>query len=288
MTTDKNRLSQASGSADQPLQPAGPVKLSVVILTLNEEANIRRCIESVHGLADEIVVVDSYSSDQTEVICRQYKVRFIQHPFEGFIEQKNWAIGQARHDHVLSLEGDEALSSPLQQSIQAVKANWTHDAYFFNRLTRYCGQWIRHTGWYPDKKLRLWNKRLGFFGGSNPHDRFILHEGASKRFLKGDLLHYAFSTISEHMALVNWYSDIKADNLYAAGRRGSWINILINPVWKFLRDYVVKLGFLDGFYGLVICVISAQAKFLKYAKLREKVRQKECIDIHSNSGSCLK
>ena len=253
---------------------AGPVKLSVVILTLNEEANIRRCIESAAGLADEIVVVDSFSTDRTEAICRQFNARFIQHPFDGFIEQKNWAIAQARHDHVLSLEGDEALSPLLQQSIQTVIANWTHDAYFFNRFTQYCGQWIRHTGWYPDKKLRLWDKRMGHFGGSNPHDRFILNEGATKRFLKGDLLHYAFSSISEHMALVNRYSEIKAANLFAAGKKATWANLLINPVWKFLRDYFFKLGFLDGFYGFVICVIGAQANFLKYVKLRDKVRRK--------------
>jgi glycosyltransferase involved in cell wall biosynthesis len=274
MTSDKNRTAPASGPANRPMPPAGPVALSVVILTLNEEANIRRCIESVTGIADEIVVVDSFSTDRTEAICRQFNVRFIQHRFEGFIEQKNWAIDQARCDHVLSLEGDEALSPALHQSIKAAKANWTHDAFYFNRLSRYCGQWIRHSGWYPDQKLRLWNKRIGRFGGRNPHDRFILNEGATKRFLKGDLLHYAFSSISEHMALANRYSDIKAANLYASGKQGSWGNVLVNPAWKFMRDYFFKLGLLDGFYGLVICAIGAQANFLKYVKLMEKKRRR--------------
>ena len=278
MTPEAKRSGQTQGSFDRPGPTTEPVKISVVILTLNEEANIRRCIESVAGLADEVVVVDSYSTDRTEAICRQLKVRFIQHPFEGFIEQKNWAIGQARHDHVLSLEGDEALSAPLRRSIMAVKANWTHDAYYFNRLSCYCGRWIRHAGWYPDKKLRLWNRRMGHFGGKNAHDRFILAGAATKRFLEGDLRHYAFASISEHMALANRYSDIKAANLYAAGKRGSWANLLVNPVWKFMRDYFIKLGFLDGFYGLVICAIGAQANFLKYAKLREKVRSKAAID----------
>lgn len=281
MVSEGNRMSQESGLESRP-RPSGPVPLSVVILTLNEESNIGRCIESVANLADEVVVVDSFSTDRTEQICRQHDVRFIQHPFEGFIEQKNWAIAQARYEHVLSLEGDEALSPELQQSVLAVKANWTHDAYYFNRLTRYCGQWIRHSGWYPDKKLRLWNKGLGQFGGSNPHDHFILSKGATKRFLKGDLLHYAFASISEHMALANHYSDIKATNLYASGKQGSWANIFFNPIWKFLRDFLFKLGFLDGFYGLVICAIGAQANYLKYVKLKEKVLRKAIAGENSD------
>ena len=125
------------------------VSISAVIITLNEERNIGRCLDSLQGVADEIVVVDSYSSDRTEEICRSHGARFIQHRFAGHIEQKNWAILQASHPYVLSLDADEALSYELTSSILEVKGNWTHDAYYFNRLTSYCGKWIRHTTWYP-------------------------------------------------------------------------------------------------------------------------------------------
>ena len=137
------------------------VSLSAVIITYNEEKNIERCLLSLKGVVDEIVVVDSFSQDRTEAICAQYGVKFIQHAFEGHIQQKNWAITQASSPYVLSLDADEALSDELRQSILEAKNNWTAQGYFFNRLNNYCGQWIRHSGWYPDRKLRLWDARLG-------------------------------------------------------------------------------------------------------------------------------
>jgi len=136
-------------------------KLSVVIITLNEEKNIGRCLESVKDIADEIVIVDSFSTDRTEEICLRYNARFIKHEFVGHIEQKNWAIEQASYLHVLSLDADEELSERLKKSILEVKGNWKHDGYYFNRLTNYCGKWIRHTSWYPARKLRLWDRSKG-------------------------------------------------------------------------------------------------------------------------------
>ena len=126
-------------------------KLSVVIITLNEQKNIGRCLESVKDISDDIVIVDSYSTDDTEKICRQYGVRFIQHPFEGHIEQKNWAITQAKYPHILSLDADELLSDRLKRSIREVKENWVYDGYYFNRLTNYCGKWISYSCWYPSR-----------------------------------------------------------------------------------------------------------------------------------------
>ena len=137
------------------------VKLSVVIITFNEERDIERCLKSVETVADEIVVVDSYSTDRTEEICKIYKARFIQHSFAGHIEQKNWAIGQASHPHILSLDSDEALDETLRQSILNAKENWQGAGYTMNRMTNYCGKWIRHCGWYPDQKLRLWESNKG-------------------------------------------------------------------------------------------------------------------------------
>ena len=146
------------------------IKLSAVIITLNEEKNIARCLDSLQGVADEIVVIDSFSTDDTEKICSAYGVRFIQHPFDGYIEQKNYGIQQAVYTHILSLDADEALSDELKQSIGHFKMHWHADGYSLNRLTNYCGHWIYHCGWYPDTKLRLWDKRYGQWAGENGMD----------------------------------------------------------------------------------------------------------------------
>jgi glycosyltransferase involved in cell wall biosynthesis len=244
------------------------VKISVVIITYNEQKNIGRCLDSVQGIADEIVVVDSYSTDNTEKICRERGVRFIQHVFRSHIEQKNWAVNQAIYPHILSLDADEALSEELKASIMEVKNNWQCDGYYFNRLTNYCGKWIRHTTWYPSRKLRLWDSRKGHWGGINPHDKYILDKGSTKKFLKGDLLHYSYYHISEHVEQLNRFSSIQAAAYYERGRKTSYIGTLGHTAWRFFKEYILRLGFLDGYYGLVISKNSAHETFLKYSKLR--------------------
>lgn len=244
------------------------IKLSVVIITYNEEKNIGRCLKSVQNIADEIVVVDSFSTDKTEAICREAGARFIQHPFAGHIEQKNYAISQASWSHILSLDADEALTEKLEQQILQIKANWQYDGYYINRLTNYCGHWVRYCGWYPDRKLRLWDSRKGEWGGVNPHDKFIMQKGATIGHINADLLHYSFYTIEQHVRQVNLFSGIAARALFDKRKKVTVAYILISPVAKFFRDFFLKRGFMDGYYGLVICVVSSYAKFLKYAKLR--------------------
>ena len=251
------------------------IKLSVVIITYNEEKNIGRCLNSVRNIADEIIVVDSFSTDSTEAICREAGTRFIQHPFEGHIEQKNYAIGQASWPHILSLDADEALTGALEQEILNIKSNWKSDGYYINRLTNYCGHWVRYCGWYPDQKLRLWDSRKGEWGGVNPHDKFIMQKGASTGHINADLLHYSFYTIEQHVRLVNFFSEFAAKTLFDKGKNVSLAYILISPVAKFFRDFFLKRGFMDGYYGLVLCVISSYAKFLKYAKLRSMWLQRK-------------
>jgi len=251
------------------------VSICAVILTFNEEANIDRCINSIRDLVDEILVVDSFSTDKTGQICKKLGARFVQHQFEGFIEQKNWGISLATHTYILSIEGDEALSDELRESIRWVKHHWSHDVYDFNRLTRYCGKWITHSGWYPEPKLRLFDRRKGRFGGSNPHDTFILKPGAKKHHLKGNLLHFGFNSISEHMDQTNKYSDIKAMSAYEKGRQSNWFKIVFNPSFRFFRNYFLRLGFLDGFYGFVVCSITAYSNFLKYTKLMQLELEKK-------------
>ena len=244
-------------------------QLSVVIITYNEERNIARCIDSVSGVADDIVVVDSFSKDKTKDIAESKGARVVLHEFAGHIEQKNWAITQAKFPFILSLDADEALSEELQKSILQAKNNKQHDGYTMNRLTNYCGKWVRHCGWYPDNKLRLWDSTKGKWGGINPHDKYEMNAGSSIIQLKGDILHYSYYTLTDHINQVNKFTDISANALFNMGKRASLLKIKLSPVIKFTRDYFLKLGFLDGYTGFVISRISAHAAFLKYAKLRQ-------------------
>lgn len=251
------------------------IKISAVIITYNEEQNIRRCLESVKDIADEIVVVDSYSTDRTETICREMGTVFVQHKFEGHIEQKNYALDQAGYDYILSLDADEALSDLLRASVLSVKNNWQGDGYSFNRLTSYCGKWIRRCGWYPDTKIRLWSKKMGRWGGTNPHDRLIVEDGSMIQHLKGDLLHYSYHSIRQQVEQINSFSELAAQAAYAKGKKSFFItDILLDPVFTFLKMYILQRGFLDGYYGFVISVNSSFGKFLKYIKLREMHKQK--------------
>ncbi len=250
------------------------IKLSVVIITFNEERNIGRCLDSVMTVADDIVVVDSFSSDKTKEICISKNVRFVSHPFEGHIEQKNYAVTQALHPHILSIDADEALSSELIKSVLEVKNNWKCDAYWISRLTNYCGQWIKHCGWYPDKKLRLWDSRKGLWGGTNPHDKYELQAGTTEGALRGDILHYSYYSISDHIKQVNYFTDISSKALYSQGVTTNIFEIVFAPLVKFIKDYIIRLGFLDGLFGFVISIISAHATFLKYLKLKSYYLEK--------------
>lgn len=246
------------------------IPLSVAIITFNEEKNVGRCIDSVKNIADDIVVVDSFSTDKTRNICLEKGVRFLTHKFEGHIEQKNYAITQTIYPHVLSLDADEALDDTLKASIIEVKKNWKSDGYEINRLTNYCGKWIHHCGWYPDTKLRLWDSRKGAWGGVNPHDKFIMGDlTATTTFLEGNILHYSYYTIEEHLHQADKFSAIAANALFKKGDKANYILILTKTIAKFIRNYIFKLGFLEGYYGLVICSITAKETFMKYNKLRK-------------------
>ena len=243
------------------------IKLTVAIITYNEEKNIGRCISSVQSIADEILVLDSFSTDSTQEICRQLGVRFIQNKFVGFIEQKNFALDLATYDYVLSLDADEALSPELLEEIKNVKNNFIYDGYRFNRLTNYAGQWIYHCGWYPDSKLRLIKKNQAKWQGINPHDILKMDKNASEGFLKGNLYHYSYESITSHIFQTNKFTTIAAHAAYEKGIRSSLFKIISRPILKFLRDYFFKLGLLDGRYGFIICCINSLSALLKYSKL---------------------
>ena len=243
--------------------------VSVVIITFNEEKNIGRCLESVKDIADEIVVVDSFSTDATRSICASYGVKFIEHPFAGHIEQKNYALSCASNDYVLSLDADECLTDELRKSILAEKqSGFTYDSYRMNRLSSFCGQWIKHGAWYPDRKVRLIDRKKGKWGGINPHDKIVMNEeGASLKQLKGDMLHYTYESIEEIMAQTNKFTTIQAKAMFERGKRSNFIKIVINPFVAFFSHYIIKRGFLDGYNGFIIARYASHANLAKYAKL---------------------
>jgi glycosyltransferase involved in cell wall biosynthesis len=255
-------------------------EISVVIITWNEEKGIGRCLKSVKDIADEIIVIDSFSTDRTGDICGQYGARFIQHAFAGHIEQKNYALDQAFFNHVLCLDADEELSPAMRTSVMEAKNKWTHDAYSFNRLTWYCGKWIRHSTWYPSRKVRLADRRKVRWEGINPHDCLKTVPGATQKHLKGDLLHYSYESVEEHSDKVSRYAALAAQAYYHAGVRSGPVKMIIHPAWRFLRDYLLELGFLDGRQGFTIARLSAKETLYKYRNIRKLFREGN----HSTSG----
>jgi glycosyltransferase involved in cell wall biosynthesis len=220
--------------------------ISAVIIAYNEEKYIGQCLTSLKGVADEIIVVDSHSTDATEKICAEYNVRFVKHPFEGYVEQKNFALTLAVNDFVLSLDADEALSYEMKQSILEVKDNPLFDGYVFNRFQNYCGKWLRFSRSYPDRQLRLFFRNRGKWEGPNPHDKFILNPGSKIKWLKGDLLHWNFANIEEHIDKMNRFTTIAAKEYFRAGKKAGPLTGTIHMIWSFTRSYFLRLGFLDG------------------------------------------
>lgn len=243
------------------------IKLSAVIITLNEEKNIGRCLESLKAVADEIVVVDSLSSDKTKEICESYNVRFVEQKFLGYVEQKNFALREAKFDYVLSLDADEALDEELQKQILLIKDNFQYDGYEFNRLTGYNGFWVRHCGWYPDTKLRIVKKDKAVWVGNNPHDALTVKGSVGK--ISGDLLHYSYDSISAHILQTNKFSTIEAHSLFVKGKRATILKLITRPPMQFFKDYILRKGFLDGRYGFIICFVNSLYVLLKYAKMMD-------------------
>jgi glycosyltransferase involved in cell wall biosynthesis len=243
------------------------IKISVVIITLNEEGNIARCLESVRHVADEILVVDSLSTDRTKDICGIYGARFVEQKFLGYVEQKNFALKLATYDYVLSLDADEALDEKLQKEILKLKTGLIYDGYEFNRLTAYNGFWVRHCGWYPDTKLRLVKKNLALWVGNNPHDALTINGTVGK--LEGDLHHYSYSSISAHILQTNKFSTIEAASLISKGKRATLWKLFTRPPIQFFKDYILHRGILDGRYGFIICFVNSLYVLLKYAKMMD-------------------
>lgn len=240
--------------------------ISATIITFNEERNLPRAIESLR-CCDEIVVVDSGSTDRTVEIAERYGARVLEANWRGYAGQKNYASDQARHDWILSLDADEALSEDLEGEIWALKKNGSpYDAYTVPRLAQYLGKWILHSGWYPDRKVRLFDRRKARWVGDYVHES-VISDGRVGA-LQGNLLHYTCQSLSEHMRTMNGYTTLAAEELVARGQKVTYGDLLLNPPWTFFRTYVLKRGFQDGVEGLAIAYMASLYTFLKYAKAR--------------------
>jgi glycosyltransferase involved in cell wall biosynthesis len=245
------------------------VKLSVVIITFNEAENIEDCLKSVQKVADEIIVVDSGSTDQTIAICHRYGAVIIQNRFEGHIQQKNFAMNKASNDVILSLDADERLDDMLTNEVLRIKEDWANHAYIVNRLNNYCGKFIRFGEWNPDYKIRVWDRRYGSWGGENPHDKVILTANAKPITLKGRLLHFTYRSPSAHFLQMQKFSEIAAAESHKRGKRSIFIvHQVLYPWFIFMKVYFLKLGFLDGYEGFILAVHAAYYRFLKYTKLK--------------------
>jgi glycosyltransferase involved in cell wall biosynthesis len=243
-------------------------QLSVVIITFNEEHNIGRCIDSVKMIADEIIVLDSYSTDQTVSIARDKGALVSQDAFSGYVTQKNKALALASNDFVLSLDADEALSEELSHSIISMKSNFVQPAYKMNRRAFYCGRFITHGTWYPEPKIRLFNRKYARWGGLDPHDRVLLDRGIKPHKINGDILHYICDTVEQHRKRSDNFSSIAAESMHRAGRTTNWLKIIGSPTWFFIADYLIRGGFLSGWRGWRIATNQMRYHFLKYLKLR--------------------
>jgi len=242
------------------------MKISATIITENEERSLPRAIESLR-CCDEIVVVDCGSTDRTVAIARQLGARVIETEWRGYAAQKNFAAEQARYDWIFSLDADEALSEALEAELwQLKKSGPACDAYTVPRLAQYLGRWILHSGWYPDRKVRLYDRRKGRWVGEYVHERVEIRGRVGH--LQANLLHFTCNSLSEHLRRLDRYTTLAAQELVARGVKASWPHLLVAPAWTFVRTYLLRLGFLDGFEGLTIAHMAAAYTYLKYAKAR--------------------
>jgi len=239
--------------------------ISTIVVCYNEERNIVRCLESCRSFSDEIIVVDSHSTDRTVELARPLATRVITHDWLGYGLQKQLALSHATRDWVFSIDADEAVSPELQVEIPSL--DFAHDGYWMPRRTFYLGRWIRHSGWYPGYILRLFRRDRGRFTDEPLHEHVVV-EGRTRR-LSSDLLHYSYRSVSHHLQKMNDFTTLAARKMHDQGRRAHLRQMTVTPVLEFGKVYVLRRGFLDGFAGLVIALLHAYYVFLKYAKLWE-------------------
>lgn len=245
-----------------------PTKVSAIIITLNEERNIERVLSSITSIADEIIILDSGSTDQTEQLSKQYDITFKKVEWQGYAATKNIGHKMAQHPYILSIDADEALSDELQKEILAAKTNGLKGYYEVKRLTNYCGHWIHHSGWYPDSKIRLFPKET-MWEGEFVHETLNLDPALEITTFNNDMLHYSYYNREEHRQRADKYSILTAEKMFAKGKKASFIKPYLSALARFISMFIIKKGFLDGGAGWAIAKISAESNIVKYKTLRK-------------------
>jgi glycosyltransferase involved in cell wall biosynthesis len=256
------------------------VEISVVLIALNEEKRLEAALKSVQGVASEIIVVDGGSTDGTVRLAKRYTDRVFERAWTNFADQKNFANSKAARPWILSLDADERVSPELKEEILALKGREPSCAGFsIPRLVHYLGRWIRHSGWYPDRKVRLFRADRARWEGDYVHEELVFSGPVEK--LEGPIHHFTYAGIADHVARINRFSDLGAQKLYAKREKCRLVHLVGWPAGRFIRSYILKLGILDGFPGFVIAVLNGYSIFIRYAKLREIWKKGERIEPFS-------
>lgn len=249
--------------------------ISVLIITLNEERNIERAVQSVKDFADEIIVLDSFSSDATKDICLSHpEVKFLEREWAGYSETKNYLHSLANYSYIFSLDADEAPDREMIQHILKEKEIGLKGIFEVNRLTNYCGKWIKHSGWYPDKKIRLFPSGSAKWDGAIVHEELVFDREYEMKYLTGHLEHYSYYDFKDHRQRADKYSRLTAQKFHQKGKKASFMKPYLSGLARFLSMYIFKLGILDGYMGFKIAKISAQSNIFKYKELRRLNREK--------------
>jgi len=246
-------------------------KISATVITFNEERNIEDCLKSINW-ADEIIVVDSESTDRTVEIAKKFTDKVFTNPWPGHKQQKNFAIEKSTHNWIFSIDADERVTPELRDYIFRELKNPVAVGYKFPRLNHFIGKKMRFGGWYPDHVLRLFRKDKGRFGGVNPHDKVIIEDGVIVTD-KNPLIHYTYNSFGQYIQKQDFYSTIAAREKFKAGKRAGILVIVAKPIWKFFETYILKIGFLDGIRGVIAAFGAAFATYMKFVKLWELGRK---------------
>ena len=250
------------------------MKITTAIITFNEEKMILPCIESVKSFSDEILIVDSESTDSTVEIAEQSGAKVIVHKWEGHVKQKQFAVNSASNEWIFSLDADERASSELIDKITEIKNNvksiGDYKAFYVNRRNYYLNKWIKYGGWYPEKRIRFFHRNFAKWGGTDPHDKVIPIKKSIVGDLNLDIIHYPYKDLTHHLSTINKYSSIAAEQNYNKGKKVFFGQIIYKPVFKFSRDYFLKKGFLLGKVGFIHASMGAISVFMKYLKTYEK------------------